>query len=277
MLMVLMALIELGRTKVGTATRWLWMLLSGGLWMGQQACIPQALYGPAPDVQVDQDVPDAAVSDVPAVDVPSVDVPVVPDVPADCQAMAYYGPQPCGTDADCVQREGAGWYCDTANVYENCGQQVTWPLCRPGDVPLDAVTPDLPLDAPKDCLPVVAYGPPPCTSDENCATCGSEWICDKEHPVTDPCTGGSWYVCAQRPVSEDVIPSDTSVDAIPPDVVLDTPKDCPPMGWYGPPPCTSDAECQDAYGADWVCNQNNPVDDGCGGTVNYPVCQPKTP
>jgi len=275
MLMVLMALIELGRTKVGKATRWLWMLLSGSLWMGQQGCFPQSLYGPAPDVLQDQDVPDTRGSDI-----PSVDVPVVPDVPGDCEAiMVYYGPASCTSDADCVQRDGPGWYCDTANVFSNgCGKEMAWPMCRPGDVPLDVVTPDLPLDAPKDCLPVVAYGPPPCTSDENCAQYGAGWICDKENPVTDPCTGGSWYVCAQKPVSEDVIPSDTSVDAIPPDVLVDTPKDCPPMAYYGPPPCASDKECQDAYGAGWVCNQDNPVDDGCGGTFNYPQCQEsKTP
>ncbi len=270
MLMVLLALIEVGRTKVGRATRWLWLLLSGGLWIGQQACdpIPQVLYGPAPDFLEDRDVPDAP---------PSLDAIEVPDIPADCQPAAYYGPQPCETDADCVAQQAPGWYCDTMNVFENCGQQVTWPVCRPGDVPVDAVTPDVPVDAPPDCLPVVGYGPPSCTGDEDCTQYGSDWICDQQHPVTDPCTGGSWFVCAEGPVPTDVIPTDTSVDAIPADVLVDAPKDCPPMASYGPPPCTTDEECATEYGAGWVCDQNHPMDDGCGGTFNFPTCEPKTP
>jgi hypothetical protein len=275
MLMVLMALLELGRTKVGKATRWLWMLLSGGLWLAQPACdIPQAMYGVPADFQQGRDVPDDAVDDAVPGDVPSVDVPVLPDVPADCGAMAYYGPQPCDTDTECVQREGPGWYCDTANVFTDpCGQQVNWPYCRPGDVPLDAVTPDVPVDAPPDCQPVVAYGPPPCTSDESCQVYGTEWICDKEHPVTDPCTGNSWYVCGERPVPSDVIPSDARVDVVPPDAPVDAPPDCPPMGWYGPPPCTSDEDCVQDYGPGWVCNKDAPVPDGCGGPATYPVCE----
>jgi len=198
MLMVLLAMIEVGRTSVGRATRWLWMLLSGGLWLGQQGCLtPQSPCGSPPDSQTPtDDVPEAS-------DLSSVDVPILPDVLADCPAMAYYGPQPCETSADCVVRQGPGWYCDTANVFiDGCGQQVAWPLCRPGDVPLDVLTPDVPVDALPDCLPMVSYGPPPCTTNDQC--------------VND-------------------------------------------------------------FGVGYVCNQNNPVDDGCGGTVNLPICEPKTP
>ena len=130
---------------------------------------------------------------------------------------------------------------------------------------IDADVP--PLDIPKDCEPFVAYGPPPCTSDADCQTYGADWYCGAaQSQVIDTCgTKVDRRVCTQ------------ATDVVTPDTPADVAIDCPPMGWYGPPPCTSDAECQDAYGADWVCNQNNPVDDGCGGTVNYPVCQPKTP
>jgi hypothetical protein len=281
MLMLLLALIDLGRTRVHRATRWLWMALSGGLWLGGAACEdtqPQVLYGPAPDYVTDPDVPqaDVPVADLRGTDLPSVDVPAVPDVPADCQMMAYYGPQPCDTNAECEAREGPGWYCDTANTFaDGCGGSILWPLCRPGDVPVDAVTPDVPVDAPRDCEPVVGYGPPPCTADDTCRAWGEDWYCDKDHPVTDPCTGGSWYVCAMRSPDADVPPADASLDALPADLPVDAAKDCPPMGWYGPPPCTSDAECVQSYGADWVCRQDNPVPDGCGGTTNYPVCEPK--
>lgn len=274
MLMVLLALVDLGRSRVHRATRWLWMALSGGLWLGGATACEETEPPTGDLIALDaKDVPDA-----PPADIPTVDVPVVPDIPADCRPGAFYGPQPCDTDEECAQREGPGWYCDQDNAYDDgCGGQVLWPLCRPGDVPMDAVTPDTPTDLPRDCEPVVAYGPPPCTSDETCQAYGEQWYCDRDHPVTDPCNGQSWYVCAERPAPQDVIPADTSLDALPADLPVDAAKDCPPMGWYGPPPCTSDQECRDAYGAGWVCKTDNPVPDGCGGTTNYPVCQQGTP
>ncbi len=60
-----------------------------------------------------------------------------------------------------------------------------------------------------------------------------------------------------------------------PEAVPDVQKDCPPMGLYGPPPCTSDAECQADRGANWYCDQANSFPDGCGGTITYPQCKPK--
>ncbi len=283
--MVLMALVDLGRRQVGRATRWLWLLLSGGLWVGvQEGCFDpdehQGDSGPPPAHDVLEDsLRDTTPQDVPATDLPSVDAPEVPDVPKDCGMMTYYGPQPCETDEECAQREGAGWYCDTANVFEDgCGGQVHWPMCRPGDVPVDAVTPDVPADTPPDCMPMVAYGPPPCNSDADCQAWGEGWICDKEHPITDPCSG-TWYMC--QPAPADVPPQDAeedaSIDAIPPDAVKDVVEDCPAIAYYGPPPCQSDADCEMWYGEGYACNKDATLPDGCGGQFTFPTCEPKAP
>jgi len=52
----------------------------------------------------------------------------LPDGP--CFPAALYGPPPCNTDTDCVQWNGAGWYCDKTNSYDDgCGNKVVWPLC----------------------------------------------------------------------------------------------------------------------------------------------------
>jgi hypothetical protein len=53
--------------------------------------------------------------------------------------------------------------------------------------------------------------------------------------------------------------------------------DCPPAGWYGPPPCASDEECQQQYGADYYCNKDNTVPSPCDDDkpMSYPVCEPK--
>ena len=66
-------------------------------------------------------------------------------------------------------------------------------------------------------------------------------------------------------------PVDVVQDVEPPDVQ----KDCPPMAFYGPPPCSSDAECQADHGANWYCDTANTFPDGCGGTMTYPQCKEK--
>ena len=52
----------------------------------------------------------------------------------ECEPMAYYGPQPCQTDADCVEWYGEGWYCDDSNTFDDgCGNMSTWPMCEQRD------------------------------------------------------------------------------------------------------------------------------------------------
>ena len=72
---------------------------------------PQVLYGPPPnDVAEEQ----------------------VPDVTADCQTGAYYGPPPCASDAECQAAHDANWYCDTTNLFpDGCGGTVPYPQCKP--------------------------------------------------------------------------------------------------------------------------------------------------
>jgi len=54
-------------------------------------------------------------------------------------------------------------------------------------------------------------------------------------------------------------------------------KDCPPMGWYGPPPCASEEDCVKQYGPDYYCNEDNTVPSPCDDDkpMKYPVCEPK--
>lgn len=239
MLMVLMAIIELGRSKVAKASRWLWMVLTGGLWMGAQT----GCFDPEPGDQPDVIVPDAIVPDEGRLDTPIV--PDLPDPGKDCGMVTYYGPKPCETDQECIDDYGAGWYCDTDNAFTDpCGGAVTWPMCKPGNVPdviepdvaqdaLDVVMPDTPVDPGRDCEPMVAYGPPPCVNDEDCQPWGEDYYCDKSHPWVDECRGTTWYMCAQGPKPEDVI---EPVDAIEPDTPTDV-VDPPDFAtFYGPSP-----------------------------------------
>jgi hypothetical protein len=89
------------------------------------------------------------------------------------------------------------------------------------------------------CTPMAAYGPMPCTSDAECEqTNAVGWYCDTQNTFSDGCGGTiAWPVC--RP---------TDLDAAPPAVDA-----CPPVAWYGPPPCTSEAECVAQNGAGWYC------------------------
>lgn len=291
MLVVLMALIEMGRSKVHKATRWFWMVLSGGLFVAPVGCetskdadtgiggndsgevtsdVPQVLYGPvqdtyegvSPDVfEVPQvlygpppsDVAPEVESDVPQVLYgPPPDMGPVDDVPAqdvapDCEPVAYYGPKPCDSDEECVKDFGEGWYCDKENAFADpCGGEVKWPVCKQGST--DVIEPDAqPADAYADCGPAGWYGPPPCQSDEECAKQhGADFYCNKDNVVESPCGDVKYPVCEQRP-AVDVPPADA------------TQVDCgEPMTFYGPPPCTSDEQCQKDYGPDWYCDKSDP-------------------
>ncbi len=108
MLMVLMAILDAGRTRVAKATRWVWLLLSGGLVVtaplsceqnpqtlgtdngpGDSGMEAQPLYGVPVDVLPDTCC-QADVADVPSFDQPLYGV--IVDVPAD--STSDLGTQP---------------------------------------------------------------------------------------------------------------------------------------------------------------------------------------
>ena len=101
------------------------------------------------------------------------------------------------------------------------------------------------------CAPVMLYGPQMCASDEDCQTqSGANWYCDLTNAYDDGCGGTvNWPDCKQQ-------------------------QSCLPKMLYGPPPCASDEQCQTEYGDNWYCDKSS-FDDGCGGTVNWPMCKQK--
>jgi len=172
-----------------------------------------------------------------------------------CTPVALYGPPPCTSDADCVSWMGQGWYCDTTNTFDNgCGQQSPWAMCVQSAV--DAGP------ARDGCVPVALYGPQPCGSDSDCVTkYGAGWYCDQNNVFGDGCGGTvTWPMCRQ----------DTT-----PDAGVSAPDGCMPVALYGPPPCSSDADCVNWYGAGYTCDTTNTYPNGCGGTSTWPVCEKK--
>ena len=51
--------------------------------------------------------------------------------------------------------------------------------------------------------------------------------------------------------------------------------ECEPNSVYGPRPCRSDADCEEEYGKGWYCNDGHYYDDGCGGRIDWPICEMK--
>jgi hypothetical protein len=179
-----------------------------------------------------------------------------PDVRVDsCQPAAYYGPQPCQTSSECVQRQGAGWYCDTTNAFtDSCGTRVTWPLCKQS---IDDGGPKPDADA---CQPSDIYGPLPCSTDEECVQRNAAgWYCDKTSGFTDSCGSRvSWPMCKQ------------SINDGGPKPDADA---CIPAAIYGPQPCQNTSECVQREGAGWYCDLQNSFSDSCGRTVTWPMCK----
>ncbi len=54
-------------------------------------------------------------------------------------------------------------------------------------------------------------------------------------------------------------------------------KPCDPVAVYGPPMCSSDEACIKEHGEGWYCNKEHGYDDGCGGKIEWPVCEQKIP
>lgn len=179
-----------------------------------------------------------------------------PDAKADtCVPNSYYGPQPCSTNSECVERQGAGWYCDTQYTYtNNCGTTVHAPYCKQS---IDDGGPDAKADT---CRPLSYYGPQPCSIDSDCVQRhGAGWYCDTSHKYPNGCGGYyDWPMCEQ------------SVDDGGPDAKADA---CEPYSYYGPPPCNTDSECIQRNGAGWYCDTDNSFVNNCGTTVHAPYCK----
>jgi len=154
---------------------------------------PDAVYyGPPPaDVQVDQ--PQVYYGPQP-VDVVN-DTPVPDGVQPD-QPMVYYGPPP--TDVvqdqvpDKIEPEVAPLYgVQPADVVEDAVPDKIEPEIVPlyGVQPVDIVNDVPPSDAAVDCGAMMLYGPPPCTSDDDCKEWRQDanWYCDKSDPCFAVC------------------------------------------------------------------------------------------
>jgi hypothetical protein len=176
------------------------------------------------------------------------------DVPADVAYpdAVYYGPPPADVSPDQVQVYYGPQPVDVVNDGTPVpdGVQPDQPAVYYGPQPTDVVDDRPPADVETD-QPMVYYGPPP-----------TDVVQDQVPDQVDPEVAPLYGV---QPV--DVVPGDTVPDVVP--------SDCPPMAFYGPPPCSSDAECQADYGANWYCDKTNSYPDGCGGTLVYPQCKPK--
>ena len=47
-----------------------------------------------------------------------------------CEPKKVYGPPPCHSDEQCVERFGEGWYCNKDHSYnDGCGGKIIWPVC----------------------------------------------------------------------------------------------------------------------------------------------------
>ena len=135
-----------------------------------------------------------------------------------------------------------------------------------GDVGLDAVEP--PTDAAIDDVPMTYYGPPPV--DATSADVPAVYYGPPPMDVVSTYYG---------PPPVDAVTTDTVAvyyGPMPTDVSDDTTKadvDCGAVAWYGPPPCQSDAECVEWYGAGWYCNEEYTFTDPCGQPITFPTCE----
>ena len=206
---------------------------------------PSVYYGPPPADMMQDDA--STSTDV------AVSVDVVSDVPTttDTGPVVYYGPAPIDAVDDVPTATDLG------------------PVVYYGPQPVDAIG-DVPTAT--DTGPVVYYGPQPVDAidDVPTATDAGPVVYYGPQPVDAvsdvPTATDGGMVVLYGPAYIDV------TDDIGAEDIKD---DCPPMAFYGPPPCTSDEECVQWYGQDWYCNPDNTFSDGCGGVIHWPACEQK--
>jgi len=46
----------------------------------------------------------------------------------DCGGKTYYGPPPCQSDQECIDANGANWYCDKEHVVDKACD-IKWATC----------------------------------------------------------------------------------------------------------------------------------------------------
>lgn len=195
---------------------------------------PSVYYGPPTADATDATEGVDAVSDVP--------------VQSDTGPVVYYGPQPVDALGDVPPQSDTSpvvyYGPQPVDALDDVPQQSdTGPVVYYGPQPVDALD-DVPQQS--DTGPVVYYGPQPV---------------DALDDVPQSSDGGLVVFYGPQPV-----------DAATPADLED--KDCPPIAFYGPPPCTSDEDCVAWYGAGWYCDKDNTFSDGCGGIINFPMCEP---
>ena len=161
----------------------------------EEAEEPAVLYGPPPsedasgDVGADGVLPPDAQAEMPNVYYGPPPADVVedappPDVQPD-QPAVYYGPPPTDVVEDAPPPDGNDE--ELAVLY--------------GPQPVDVVDEGQPADVVQtDCPPMVAYGPPPCDSDEDCVQWfGEGWVCDKDNSFPDGWGGTTtWPACVEK-------------------------------------------------------------------------------
>lgn len=102
----------------------------------------------------------------------------------------------------------------------------------------------------------VYYGPAPypeqCSSDSQCVEDnGKGWYCDPDNLIDSE----TWPICKQYGEDTDTTETDT----------------CGEVAYYGPQPCSDDADCIEENGEGWYCDQDHPVGpEECGGI--WPTC-----
>lgn len=176
---------------------------------------------------------------------------------------AYYGPAP----ADVLDGQGS----DSLGLLDDAPDTTDDPDIGPvvyyGPQPVDVVDDAGPT--PDDSGPVVYYGPQPVD------------IVDDAGPTPDDSGPVVYYGPQPVDVVDDAgsAPLDggsaTDDGQLPTDADPSEDVDCPPMAYYGPPPCPSDDQCVQDFGSNWYCDQEQTLPDGCGGTISWPTCAPK--
>lgn len=140
------------------------------------------------------------------------------------------------------------------------------------DVATDAVQP-------KDSGPVMLYGPQPVDAGPTDAAADTVDIKPDSGPVTfygpipvdaGPVDGGADIQDSKSDGGPAMLYGPLPVDAGPADV---QDAGCDPVAIYGPKPCQDDAECDTEQSPGWYCDKGNSFDDGCGGTITWPICK----
>ncbi|MBI5498657.1 MAG: hypothetical protein HY907_00315 [Deltaproteobacteria bacterium] len=133
------------------------------------------------------------------------------------------------------------------------------------------------------CEPGDYYGPPTCTTDEECvARNGPGYVCDTRIALVDDGCGNmvEWGRICEAVGDADADAggddgSSTEAD-VSSEAAVDGDADCVPAVFYGPEPiCTDNAQCESEYGTGWTCSGYRSYSDTCGGTMNWgPFCEP---